>query len=282
MYQAMAQYHDVNQGQAIHSSTQVIAVASGKGGVGKTNISANLAICLAQAGKRVTLLDADMSLGNLDVLLNIHSKYNIAHVVNGRKQIDEVLHTGPLGINVVCGASGIEKLANLGDFQRIRLVNQLSRLHDLSDVILIDSAAGIAKPVVAFCLAADHTLVVTTTEATAMTDAYSMIKVLVKNDYNGRISLIVNMADNIKQGQKIYRQMADVARHFLGVHVYCAAVLVRDTALPNAVSMRKPVVMAAPKSRIAVSLTQLSGKLAQHTTRSDPQPFFRRVASWFS
>ena len=221
-------------------------------------------------------------LGNLDVLLNIHSKYNIAHVVNGRKQIEEVLHTGPLGINVVCGASGIEQLANLGDFQRVRLVNQLSRLHDLSDVILIDSAAGIAKPVVAFCLAADQTLVVTTTEATAMTDAYSMIKVLVKNEYQGRISLVINMADNVKQGQKIYRQMADVARHFLGVHIYCAAVLIRDTSLPNAVRMRKPVVLAAPKSRIAASLTQLSNKLAQNTARCDSQPFFRRVANWFS
>ncbi len=279
----MAQTHDpYRTAQPDAPSAQVIAVASGKGGVGKTNISVNLAVCLAQAGQRVTLLDADMSLGNLDVLLNIHSKYNIAHVVNGRKQIEEVLHTGPLGINVICGASGLENLANLGDFQRIRLVNQLSRLHDLSDIIIIDSAAGIAKPVVAFCLASDHTLVVTTPEATAMTDAYSMIKVLVKNNFTGRISLVVNMADNIKQGQKIYHQMADVARHFLGVHIYCAAVLIRDTSLPHAVRLRKPVVLASPKSRIAISLSQLSHKLAQNASRSNHQPFFRRVASWFS
>lgn len=266
----------------LSSTTQVIAVASGKGGVGKTNISVNLAVCLAQSGQRVTLVDADMSLGNLDVLLNIHSKYNISHVVSGRKQIEEVLHPGPLGINVICGASGLEKLANLGDFQRTRLVQQLSRLHDLSDVIIIDSAAGIAKPVVAFCLASDHTLVVTTPEATAMTDAYSMIKVLAKNNFTGRLSLVVNMTDNIKQGQKIYRQMADVARHFLGVHIYCAAILVRDTCLPNAVRLRKPVVLASPKSRIALSLSQLSRKLAQHSACTDPQPFFHRVASWFS
>ncbi len=121
----------------------VIAVASGKGGVGKTNISANLAVCFASAGKKTVLLDADFSLGNLDVVMGVESRYNISHLLNGDRTISDITSIGPGGVEIVCGASGIESLADLNDFHRQRLLGELERLGDEADVILIDSAAGI-------------------------------------------------------------------------------------------------------------------------------------------
>jgi len=261
---------------------QVIAVTSGKGGVGKTNISANLAISLAAAGRQVMLVDADLSLGNLDVLMNINPKYNIAHMLNGKKSIDEIVHIGPEGIKLVCGVSGLAEMADLSEFERRRIMNELSTLQDNNDIMIIDNAAGISKSVVSFCLAADHTLVVTTPEATAMTDAYAMIKVLVKNDFKGRISVVVNMADSYAEGKKVYQQISTVAWRFLNEHVYDAGVLVRDDCLGLAIRKRKPVVLAYPKSRVTASIVALAAKLGRTSAvKPAEQGFFRKVVDWF-
>ena len=260
----------------------VLAITSGKGGVGKTNIAANLAICLAASRKKVLLVDADLSLGNLDVVMNINSKYNISHLINGQKSIKETIHVGLVGVEVICGASGLEELANINEFQRQRLLKELSRLQSDSDVIVIDTAAGISKSVLGFCLAADHVLVVTTPEATAMTDAYAMIKVLVGNRFDGRVSLIVNMAETITEGKKTYQKIANVARHFLNVQVYDTGVLAKDKRLTYAVRLRKPVVLAYPKSQIASSLVALAAKLSNGlAARRDDEGFFKKVVNWF-
>lgn len=260
----------------------VLAITSGKGGVGKTSIAANLAICMAASQKRIVLVDADMSLGNLDIIMNINSKYNISHMVNGQKSLEEIIHTGPEGIEIICGASGLEELANISEFQRHRLLRELSKLQNNSDAIIIDTAAGISKSVVGFCLAADHTLVVTTPEATAMTDAYAMIKVLVRNRFDGRISLIVNMADNQAEGKKIYQQVANVARRFLNTDVYNAGVLVKDDHLSSAVRLRKPVVLAYPKSQITSSLMALAAKLSSGlAVEPNKEGFFKKVVDRF-
>ncbi len=260
----------------------ILAIASGKGGVGKTNIAANLGICLAACGKKVVLFDADMALGNLDVIMNFTSMYNISHVLNGQRSIEEVIHVGPEGLEVICGASGVEDLADLSEFQRRRLLSELTRLQEQNDAIIIDTAAGISKSVVAFCLASDHTLVVTTPEAAAITDAYAMIKVLVGNSFAGRISLIVNMAESIVTGKKIYQQIASVARRFLGAKVDCAGVIVWDERLRRSVRIRKPVVLAYPRSNASSSIVALAAKLSKGmAVRADSEGFLRRIANWF-
>lgn len=261
---------------------RVLAITSGKGGVGKTNIAANLAICLAASRKKVLLIDADLSLANLDVVMNLNSKYNLSHIINGRKSIEEIIHIGPDGLEIICGASGLEELANISGFQRQRLLKELSKLQENSDTIVIDTAAGISKSVVGFCLAADHVLVVTTSEATAMTDAYATIKVLVRNRFAGRISLIVNMAETVAEGKKTYQQMANVARRFLNAHVYDAGVLVRDERLGSAVRLRKPVVLAYPEAQITSSLVALAAKLSNGSAaQHSDEGFFKKVADWF-
>ncbi|MCF7973362.1 MAG: MinD/ParA family protein [Phycisphaerae bacterium] len=272
--------HD--QAKKTHRQAKVLAVASGKGGVGKTNISANLAICLAQAGKRVLLLDADMSMGNLDVVLNVHSKFNISHVLSGRRQLNEIIHHGPHGIDIICGASGMESLANLTEFQQARLVDDMERLQDNADVLIVDSAAGIARSVVGFCLAADHVLIVTTPDATAMTDAYSMIKVLAANEFDGHMSLVVNMADTQAQAKKTYLQIAKVAKQFLGLTLYYAGSVLYDPNLVAAVRSRTPVITAYPRSQASEAIRMLASRLSSASpSEKQGKPFFRKVVNWF-
>jgi flagellar biosynthesis protein FlhG len=260
----------------------VLAITSGKGGVGKTNIAANLAICLAASQNKVLLVDADFSLSNLDVVMNVNSKYNISHLINSGKNIEEIIHTGPEGVDIICGASGLEELANINEFQRRRLLKELSRLQNDKDMIIIDTAAGISSTVVGFCLASDHVLVVTTPEATAMTDAYAIIKVLVGHNFTGQISLIVNMAQTIAEGRRTYQKISNVAGRFLNVQVYNAGILTKDERLISAVRQRTPVVLAHPKSQISSSLIALAAKLSNSVAaQSNGEGFFKKVVNWF-
>lgn len=268
--------------ETTRQGTRALAITSGKGGVGKTNIAANLSICLAAEHQRVMLMDADLGLGNLDVILNIQSRYNLSHVVSGHRRLDEIVHVGPSGVEILCGGSGIEMLANLNVFQRQRLIEELDTLQDRSDFLIIDTGAGIQSNVAGFCLASDQTLVVTTPEPTAMTDAYAMIKVLAANDYTGRISLLVNMARSVGEGRTIYRQIADVAGRFLNTPVYEAGVLCRDEALASAVRRRTPVVLAYPKSPFSSALRDIGIRLTRGNCRTNnPDGFFRKVVNWF-
>ena len=260
----------------------VLAITSGKGGVGKTNITANLGICMAASGKKVLLVDADFSLGNLDIVMNVNNRYNVSHLIYEGKSVEEIIHTGPEGIEMICGASGLEELADINEFQRRRLLKELSKLQTDNDVILIDTAAGISRSVIGFCLSANNVLVVTTPEATAMTDAYAMIKVLVGNRFTGHISLIVNMAQSIPEGKKTYQKIANVAGQFLNAHVYNAGILLKDEGLSCSARLRKPVVLAHPKSQITSSLAALAAKLSNsESSESGDEGFFKKVVNWF-
>jgi len=261
----------------------VLAVTSGKGGVGKTNIAANLAICLAALNKRVLLLDADISLANVDVVMDIRRKYDISHVISGHKRMEDVIQPGPNGVQVICGASGLDRLADLSDGEQHHLLQHLSRLQQETDTIVVDTAAGISRSVVNFCLASDHVLVVTTPEATAMMDAYGMIKVLARKCYQGPISIVVNMARDMTEGKRTYQRIADVARKFLERDLYFAAVLPWDERLCTAVRSRKPVVLAYPTSPFSSSLAKLAARLSD--ARRDVEVsggFFRKVVKWLN
>ncbi|MBM4024665.1 MAG: MinD/ParA family protein [Planctomycetes bacterium] len=268
---------------AARSAATVLAVTSGKGGVGKTNIAANLAICLAAAHRRVLLMDADLSLGNLDLVLDVRSRYNLSHVVSGRKRMEDVIQAGPQGVQIICGASGLDRLADLTDGEQHRLIENLCRLQHEADTILIDTPAGISKSVMGFCLAADRVLVVTTPEATAMADAYGMVKVLVRKQYPGTISLVVNMARSETEGRQTYQRIAGVAHRFLQANLYYAGTLLKDERLCAAVRSRTPVVLAYPRSQISTALAALAARLGSPRHWSDEDgSFFRRVVRWLN
>ncbi len=264
-------------------SATVLAITSGKGGVGKTNIAANLAICLANQNRRVLLLDADLSLGNLDLVMNLRSKYNISHVISGRKRIDEIIQQGPKGLQVICGASGLDRLADINECEQHRLLEHLARLQQETDTIVIDTAAGISNSVIGFCLAADHVLVVTTPEASAMADAYGVIKVMVRKKYDRPMSLIVNMAHSPAEGKQVYQRMADVTRKFLQTNLYYAGTLLKDERLCAAVRARKPVVLAYPKAQISSSFATLAARIGGSRRRDGLEGnFFQRVLRWLN
>jgi len=274
---------NVHLSEARSSLARVLAVTGGKGGVGKTNIATNLAICLAGMSERVLLLDADISLANVDVVMGIRGKYDISHVINGHKRMEDIIQLGPGGVRVICGASGLDKLADLSEGEQRHLLYHLSRLQQEVDTIVVDTAAGISRSVINFCLASDHVLVVTTPEATAMTDAYGLIKVLARKRYEGPISIVVNMARDPAEGKRAYQRIADVARKFLGRDLYFAAVLPKDERLCAAVRSRKPVVLAYPNAKISSSLAKLAARLSEVRREEQARDgFFRKVVKWLS
>src|SRR5205809_253456 len=198
----------VRQQQHSRPRASVIAITSGKGGVGKSNVAVNLSIKLASAGKNVVLLDADLGLANADVLCNIDLPFNLSHVIARKKELRDVMVRAPGGFHLIGGASVLARMADLTDFDRQRLVDALGELEQQCDIILIDTGAGISPNVLSFTRAADHVLVVTTPEPTAITDAYAVVKVISRDGTNRRISLLVNQARSAAEARVVYERIA--------------------------------------------------------------------------
>jgi len=263
--------------------THTIAVTSGKGGVGKSNVALNLAVLLSAAGNRVALLDADFGLANLDVLVDTEVRVNLAHVVAGRRRLGDVVVDLPCGVQLVPGASGLAQMADLNDFQRANLIAELTDLEDNNDVIVVDTGAGIGKNVVTFAAGADTVVVVATPEPTSITDAYAVIKVLHQQGCDGMISLLVNFAADRTEARATYNRIATVAREFLGVSLFDAGYILTDSKVPAAVRRREPYVLAYPRCPASRCLAALATKLCRGgglLVRTES--FFRRVANWFS
>ena len=261
----------------------VIAITSGKGGVGKTNIAVNLAIKLASAGKNVVLLDADLGLANADVLCNIDLPANLSHVIARRKDLGEVMVKAPGGFSLIGGASGLARMADLTDADRQRLVTAMGELEERADVILIDTGAGISPNVLAFTRAADHVLVVTTPEPTAITDAYAVIKVVSRDNAERRVSLLVNQVRNPNEARIVHERISKVARQFLNISVFDAGFIPDDEQVSSAVRKRSPFVLSAPKCSASNAVAQLAIRLEQGVAAAGGQGagFFHRMSRWF-
>ncbi|HOE10251.1 MAG TPA: MinD/ParA family protein [bacterium] len=247
----------------IRSETKVIAVTSGKGGVGKTNLVCNLALALAQMGRRVIVFDADLSLANIDVLLGISPRFNLSHVLSGQKTLREVLVTGPEGILVVPGGSGIEELANLGKEDLENLLDSFEELDGECDLLLIDTAAGINHSVLSFLLAVDQVLVVTTPEPTAYTDAYALIKVLAQHAPEKRVGVTVNMARNNREAADVTRLMLQICRTMLHTGFDNFGSIPRDMEMLQAVREQCPLLLHSPYSPASKSIRRLACSLLQ-------------------
>jgi len=197
------------------SGPRVICITSGKGGAGKTNLTANLAYAMAMEGLQVLVLDADLNLANIDVLLGLTPKYNLHHVFMGKKSLPEVMIQGPGGINILPGASGIMELANLDEDQRLYFLDEMATLEKKIDILLIDTGAGINENVIYFNLAAQERIVLLTPEPTSLTDAYAMIKVLSSRHDVKKFKIMINMALSEKEGLDVFRQLSKVCDQFL-------------------------------------------------------------------
>lgn len=240
---------------------RVIAVASGKGGVGKTNVSVNLAISLAAQGKDVTILDADLGLANIDVMLGLHSKKNLADVMNGDCNLDEILIDGPSNIKIIPASSGVKNMAELTPAHHAGLVSAFSELKHNIDVLIIDTAAGISDSVVSFSRAAQDVLVVVCDEPASITDAYALIKLLNKEQGVFRFHILANMVSGPQQGREAYNKLAKVSERFLDVALDYCGHIPYDENLQKAVKRQRAVVEAFPRSRAAQSFQTLSKKV---------------------
>jgi flagellar biosynthesis protein FlhG len=261
---------------------RTIAVTSGKGGVGKSNVALNLAILLSAGGSRVALVDADMALANIDVLADVEVRANLSHVIAGTRRLDEIVLDLPSGVQLVPGANGLARLAHLSEFQRTQLIRQLSALEADNDVIIIDTAAGIGPDVLQFAASAENVLVVTTPEPTAITDAYALVKVVHQWGCIGQMSLLVNLASDRHEARATFQRISGVARQFLGVTIYDAGYLLSDPKVPEAVRRREPFVLAFPRCPASRCMAALATKLsAGGLLVGREEGFFRRVANWF-
>jgi len=262
--------------------TRTIAVASGKGGVGKSNIALNLSILLSAAGNRVALVDADLGLANLDVLLDVDVRANLSHVIAGSRKLEDVVVDLPCGVQFVPGASCIAQLANLSEFQRAALLDQLASLETDNDLIVVDCGAGIGRDVLQMVAGSDNALIVANPEPPAITDAYALIKVLKRHGYTGTISLLVNMAGDRQEARATFQRIAGVARQFLDVRVIDAGHVLADQKVRDAVRRRQPFVLEYPRCQASRCLAALANKLCQGSWLvGQKEGFFQRVANWF-
>ena len=236
----------------------VIAVTSGKGGVGKTNIAVNLAVSLARSGRDVVLFDGDLGLANVDIALGLRPTYDIRHVLSGEKQLSEILLDGPGGVRIVPATSGIAKLTQLNVQERANIINAFSELSHSVDTLIVDTSAGIDSSVQTFCSACQSIVVVICDEPSSITDAYALIKVL--NKYSGvkEFQLLANMVDGDAQGRALYDKLSRVATRFLDVSLGYLGAIPRDNYLCKAVAQQRAVVDLYPRSSSAKALRRLA------------------------
>ncbi|EGW53700.1 flagellar synthesis regulator FleN [endosymbiont of Tevnia jerichonana (vent Tica)] len=239
---------------------RVIAVTGGKGGVGKTNISVNLGVAMAEMGRRVMLLDADLGLANIDVMLGLHPEFDLSHVMRGERRLEEILVTGPHGMKVVPGASGVQKMAELSTAQHVGLINAFSELANDVDVLLIDTAAGISDQVVSFSRAAQEVVVVVCDEPASITDAYAIIKLLNREHGVSRFRVLANMVRTVQEGRDLYNKMCRVTDRYLDAMLSYMGSIPYDEQLRKAVKAQRPVVDGFPRSKAAQAFKNLAKK----------------------
>ncbi|MFZ3114948.1 MAG: MinD/ParA family protein [Syntrophales bacterium] len=248
---------------------RVIAVTSGKGGVGKTNIAVNLAYYLSSMKQRVLILDADTGLANVDLILGLTPRYNLYHVLKGEKSIAETIIHGPGGIMVLPASSGILEMAELSRGQKLTLLDELRYLSEGLDFLLIDTAAGIAGNVMFFNAAAKEIIIVVSSEPTSLTDAYALIKVLYQRHAKKRFRLLVNMARSTAEAKEVYKRLSQATDHFLNLTIEYLGDVLYDEKLPNAVKQQKAIGALYPQASASRCLKAIAEKICQEKPEND-------------
>jgi len=253
------------------SHTRVIAVTSGKGGVGKSNIVANLGFVLSRLGKKVLILDADLGLGNLDVLLGLAPRYNLSHAIAGSKTISEIVIDGPGNVKILPAPSGIQELSDLTDEQKTRMLTALDLLIDSVDLFLIDTGAGISSNVMHFNSSAPEIMVVVSPEPTSITDAYALMKVLSLDYSRKHFKLAVNLARSSREAMEVYKQLELVADRFLNIEIeYMGHVLI-DENIRKGVRLQKVVSEIHPDTKASRCFASLAKKIFESRPSNVPE-----------
>jgi len=240
---------------------RTIAITSGKGGVGKTNITINLACMLARMDKKTLVLDADTGLANIDIILGLTPKYNLHHVLTGERRLSEVIVAGPSGVKILPSASGIQEMADLSRGQKLTLLEDLNSIKSDLDFMLIDTAAGIANNVMYFNMAAREIIVVTSPEPTSLTDAYALIKVLYQRYAKKRFRVLINMVSSASEANNVFLRLSHATDHFLNLNIEFMGYILHDKKLQEAVRMQRAFVELFPDSQASLCVKKVAEKI---------------------
>ncbi|MFW5443668.1 MAG: MinD/ParA family protein [Methylococcaceae bacterium] len=250
-----------NMRQIKPKPVRVIAITSGKGGVGKTNLSVNIGVALAQMGRKVALLDADMGLANVDILLGLSPEFNISHVLQGEKNLQEIMVEGPSGLKVIPASSGLQYMSELSTIQQAGVIRAFSEIDNNLDVLLVDTAAGISSSVVNFARACQEIIVVICDEPTSLTDAYAFIKLLNRDYGMNKFQIVANMVQSIQQGQQLFTKLTKVTDKYLDVTLSYVGAVPFDEYLRKSVQKQTPVIEAFPGSKAALAIKNLAQRI---------------------
>jgi len=261
---------------------RIVSIASGKGGVGKSNVAVNLAVRLSMMGRKVVLLDADLGMANADVLCDVTPGKDLSHVVAGRQTLHEAMIEAPGGFWLIPGASGLAQMASLGEFERVNLVRQIGQLEADFDMVLIDTGAGISPNVLSFILGSDQLLVVTTPEPTAVTDAYAVIKTISRQHEGSDVRVLVNMVRDAEEGRQVFKRIDAVSRRFLDRSIQYAGHVVNDPRVPLSVRRRRPFILDSPNCEASTCIGQLAHRMDRHAIEPRSDGLFRRMAVWLA
>ncbi len=245
------------------SKVKTLAVASGKGGVGKTNVVVNMAVAASKMGKKVIILDADLGLSNVDVLMQLSPRYNIQHVLSGEKSLADIMADGPHGIKILPASSGVQELTSLDEFQRLKIMEEFDAYTGNFDLLIIDTAAGISENVAFFCVAAQETVIVTSPEPTAMTDAYALIKVLFTRYQEREFSIVVNSVKSPEEAFEVFKRLVMVTGKFLNVSLNYLGYIPFDGSIRKAVRAQRPFVDMFPSSDAALQVCGMAEKIME-------------------
>jgi flagellar biosynthesis protein FlhG len=260
---------------------RTIAVTSGKGGVGKSSVALNLAIALQKFGHSVCLLDANLGLGNIDLLCGLNGYWNLSHVVSGARMVSEIVLEGPCGLHVVPGASGLLDAADCSPVAQRELVAQLDELERQHDFLIIDTGTGIHRTVRQFVSSAQTVLIVTTPEPTAIADAYATLKALTAGSDLMQPHILVNQSESPEQAREIIGRVQQTARTFLHLTVSSAGHIPRDPAVVQAVARRQPFAAANTRTPAGLAIEQLARRLVNLSQpSSDQASFFQQFSQW--
>lgn len=246
---------------------KVITIASGKGGVGKTNFVINVAVILQRKGQKVAILDADFGMANVDILFGIKTKYSIYDILYSGKSMEEVSTVMDNGIKIIPGGSGISELIDIDNEKRQKLLNEFSKINNI-DLLLIDTSAGLSPVVLNFTEVADEVIVITNSEPTSLTDAYGLIKVLISQNINNNINLVINRARNIKDAQETFKKLSKTIEIFLNKSIKYLGYIIDDDKVGQAVLQQKPFTEIYPKTGASLCINKISSELLGSETKS--------------